>query len=190
MAKEISASRIILSALESIIKLLEDLKINYALMGGLVLSVWGRERATKDIDIIITAAEEGIENLMRFLRNLPFKIRSPLKRLGDSLLIFVTYEDRLTGFPVNVDLFIAQTEFQKESLRRAKAIEVLDRKLRVITPEDLILYKLLSPRPIDIVDAQVLLEENIKDIDRDYLKNWAKKLKIIKKLNNLLKRNA
>lgn len=184
---KIGISRFILDALKAIIELLKDLKINYALMGGIALQVWGRLRVTKDIDIVVEVEKDRLEVLIDLLRRSPFSIRNSLKPIGRSLLIFATYEDKETGFPVELDLFVAQTEFQRETLKRAYEIEVLDEKLKVITAEDLILYKLLADRPIDFVDAKVLLEENRKDIDKTYLKNWAKKLRIQRRLEKLLK---
>lgn len=190
MPKEIKTSKIIFDALKSTIELFKDLRIDYAILGGLALAVWGRERVTKDIDIVINIEEDRLKDLINLLKKSPFSIRSSLKRIGQSLLIFATYEDKITGFPIEIDLFIARTEFQKETLKRAKDIEVLGQRLKVVAVEDLILYKLLANRPIDIVDASVLLEENKKGIDKIYLKTWAKRLGIEDKLKELLKGNA
>lgn len=190
MPREIKTSDILLRALRGIIRLLKGFEINYAILGGLALAVWGRERVTKDIDIIISIEEDKLNNLLDTLKTYPFRIRSSLKRIGESLLIFATYEDENTGFPIEVDLFIAQTEYQREALKRAVEIEILEQKLRIVTSEDLILYKLLANRPIDRVDAEALIEANKDNIDKTYLTNWAKRLGVAKKLKELLKKNA
>jgi len=190
MPEEIKISKIIFDGLDAVTGVLKDLGIDYALMGGMALQVWGRIRVTKDIDIVISITDEKKEELLSILRKPPFKIRNAFKKIGDAILIFSTFEDKESGFPINIDIFIAQTPFQKETLKRALEIEVLGRRLKVIRVEDLILYKLLSARPIDRVDAEVLIKENIKDIDKRYLRFWAKDLGIYGKLYNLLKQNA
>lgn len=187
MPKQISVSRIILNVLDEVTKLLKDLSINYALLGGLALAVWGRERATKDIDIVIST-EDNLEILINLLKKPPFSVRSAFRRLGDSLLIFATCEDKETGFPINIDIFIARTDYQREALNRSLELEILGRKIKVMKAEDIILYKLLSDRPIDFVDAQVLWEENINDIDENYLKDCAKRLGIGSRLKSLFKK--
>jgi len=40
-----------------IVQILENLKIDYFVTGGLAVSVWGRPRATFDIDIVIKLIE-------------------------------------------------------------------------------------------------------------------------------------
>lgn len=184
MTQEIKASRIMLGGIESVIKLLERLNINYAVIGGMALQVWGRERVSKDIDIAVDVEEEKLNNLINLFKLPPFNLRGDLQRIGNSLILFVTYEDQGTSFPVNVDLFVSHSEFEAEALLRAEEVEIFGIKLKVITAEDLILYKLIASRPIDIIDIQSIFEEN-KDIDKAYLKKWSKKLGLEKDLSEL-----
>lgn len=189
MVREISASRIILRAIDKIIALLNELKIDYAIIGGMALQVWGRERASKDVDIVINVEGDKREELVNYLRRIPFSIRYPLKRIGKAMLIFSTYGDEETGLPIDLDLFVAETDFETTVLKRALDIDVLGQRLKVVTAEDLLLYKLMASRPIDLVDAESIVEEN-KEIDRDYLARWAKKLGVANELKKLMKKNA
>jgi hypothetical protein len=44
-----------------------------------------------------------------------------------------------------------------------------DRELRVITPEDLLLMKIISDRPRDLADAEALSRRRRDTLDRSYL---------------------
>ena len=54
----------------------------------------------------------------------------------------------------------------------SKELPSLDRPVRVLRPEDLILLKLYAGRIIDRADAAMLLRENRDEIDFDYLASW------------------
>jgi hypothetical protein len=51
-----------------------------------------------------------------------------------------------------VDLLVAKTPFKESALTRARLVPVLGTACSVITPEDLIVYKLLANRPREIED--------------------------------------
>src|SRR3972149_3221370 len=54
--------------LVKISQVLDKLKIEYAVSGGIAVSVWGRPRYTADLDIVIEiSSREKIEDLMRGL---------------------------------------------------------------------------------------------------------------------------
>jgi hypothetical protein len=44
-----------------------------------------------------------------------------------------------------------------------------DRPVRIITPEDLVLMKIISDRPRDLADAEALVRRRVDTLDRAYL---------------------
>lgn len=185
-------SNIILRALKKVVGFLEKENIDFCLFGGLAMQAYKRIRATKDIDLMVVAAPGNTLEFIGKMQEAGFifdKKRGVIKINGFELLRFI-YTDSETDFDIFVDIVTAATEFQRQILSRKAKIDFFGTKINIARLEDIILLKLLADRPIDILDAQVLLEENRRDIDTAYLKNWAKRLGLQKGLEGILKKNA
>jgi hypothetical protein len=62
-----------------------------------------------------------------------------------------------------IDILIPVVEYQREALRRAGD--------HVLTPEDVIIHKLIAGRPRDLDDIRSILETGA-ELDRQYLDHW------------------
>ena len=86
---------------------------------------------------------------------------------------------------IDVDLFLAESSFQQELLKRAKPEPIDDVMVRMVTPEDLILLKLLARRPRDLADiGDVLFIQGT--LDETYLRPWATELGVLSELEKVL----
>jgi len=190
MERELKLSKVILDVLEEVIGIVKDLHIEYAIMGGIALQAWGRERVTRDIDLIVYLGEIEREKFLDTLIKRGFKIskKESLNAKEPSLPISCYYEEKTYGLWLEIDFFIAQTVYQKKALERSLEIEVLGKKIKIVQPEDLILHKLLANRPIDRVDVESVISEQKESLDKDYLFYWARVLGVSKRLNSFLKR--
>lgn len=185
-------SGIILKALKEIIGVLEKENIDHCLFGGLAMQVYKRIRATRDIDLMVSIVSQRIPEFIHQIEKAGFnfdKKRGIIKLNNFELLRFI-YTDEDTNFEIFIDLVSSTTEFQKQILNRKTKADFLGIMVNIASLEDLILLKLLADRPIDFLDAQYLFEENKKEIGKDYLKTWAKRLGVGKKLKELLKESA
>ncbi len=176
-----SSSRTVEEALRAAVRLLERKKIPYMVMGGLALSVWGRIRVTQDVDLAIALDERQEEEFLAHLQKASFLPTLPSAIAGHRLLI-CRYLKPTRGLPIRVDFFLARGAYQRQALRRAVTLTLGGRNLRVIAPEDLILYKLLADRPIDRLDVRTVVEEQAGRLDRRYLTTWAKRLGLVGRL--------
>lgn len=164
----------------AVIGLLERERIEYAVMGGLVVRVYGIPRPTYDVDVTVSVDEGQRERLIESIANLGLEIPEVF-RTG--------WSDRVAGMPVikarlylpgggiDVDLFISETGFQRSLLSRRKRITTGRLEVWVVSPEDLILLKLLANRPRDLVDVENVLF-TMGQLDTDYLRNWANTMEI------------
>lgn len=164
---------------DSVIKLVtvcRKERVKIALMGGIAYSLYARPRATYDVDGIIYSGTLNIDKLLNSLKIAGFwyDINAPVKLIHG--LPFITLLDK--KYKIYIDLFIAQNEFQKNVLERAKYIKFYKKKINIISPEDLILIKLQTGRERDMIDTRELLSNNFQKIDIKYLKKWAKRLGI------------
>jgi hypothetical protein len=91
--------------------------------------------------------------------------------------------------PIEVDVFLAETPFQRLLLDRRVRHKTDDWEAWFVTAEDLILLKLLANRPKDRVDiADILLIQG--DLDKEYMRGWAKRLHVAEALEDALNGNV
>lgn len=149
-------------------------KIKIVVMGGMAISVYAPPRATFDIDAIGDIREESLEGFLMELKEQGFSFdeANPVKTIAG--MPFVTLYFGRSKIPL--DLFLARNEFQSSIIQRARSLRVGGMELDVISPEDLILVKLLSGRPRDIEDIRQILIENSGVLDLNYLRQWATRL--------------
>jgi predicted nucleotidyltransferase len=143
----------------SIIKKLNEENIQYAVVGGIALSFHTQPRFTKDIDILILAAD--IDKLKSILKEMGYKFEAKpwtFQNTNITLhrLIKIEGEDSLT-----VDLLSGHDKRHKEIIENA-IVEVTEYGLaRIASRKDLIWMKRLRNSKQDIADIEAL--ENDKD---------------------------
>jgi hypothetical protein len=172
--------------------LLEQHGYQYAVMGGLAVRVHSIPRPTHDVDLTVSIDRSELPKLIQSLEQLGHSIPESYRHgwvdevAGMPLIKVRTYLTESTG--VDIDIFLAETSFQKSCLARRVEVTVVDKKLWVVTPEDLILLKLLASRPRDLLDvADILFTQG--QLDEDYLRTWAAELKISDQLEQVLNDN-
>jgi len=179
--------------LVKIAAILERLKVKYLVTGGFAVSVWGRPRATFDIDIIVYIFESGIDALLR-----------DLKKIGKSIYIDeetarVAARDGRGGFNLidsgtglKVDFFSAGShEFMRAQLKRRKEKVIDGQKVSFISPEDLILNKLKwykeSNSSLQLDDVKSIFKISGEKLDKKYLEKWAERLGLSEILEKITK---
>jgi hypothetical protein len=70
---------------------------------------------------------------------------------------------------VRIDLIFGLLRFEEEAVRRAASVEIAGRAVRVCTPEDLILMKIISERGRDLDDARNIVRRRLPTLDLEYL---------------------
>jgi hypothetical protein len=148
----------------------------------------GRDRATRDLDVIVTLELEQLSILTEALREQGFSHhdRADRHRLEDVLLLRFWLPIGATGLSASLDVQIAQSEFSRHVVANAHVTEMLGHQIRLATPEDLILLKLCAFRPIDQADARELAELYQDRLNRAYLTEHAELLGISDRLAEVL----
>jgi len=169
--------------LEKINSILERLKIDYAISGGIAVSVWGKPRYTADIDIIVNLkTAESVEKLVELLRKEIKKSYLDKDRALDAFKRKSEFNLIEPEYGLKADFFVAdKSEYCQLEIKRARKRKIGSKLIKFISPEDLIISKLLwfkegqSTRQLEDI-ASVL--EFRSDIDRAYLQKWIKKLNL------------
>ncbi len=161
--------------------LLEEHQIPYALIGGLAVSVLGRERFTKDVDFTISIDEQKAKFLENHFKNDP-SYRVHLINFVSSPKIPDMF--RIFWKEVPVDLLVANCDYQMELVLRASPKTVLGRAIKVATPEDIIILKLIADRPRDREDIEVL-RKSYKTLDWPYIEKWCREWEVLDRLEKI-----
>ena len=158
-----------------IAKILDDLKIPYIITGGMAVSVWGRPRFTADIDVVVELLPKNVRQLTIEL----FKIDKDIYVSEDAIKEALKHKREFNFIDPNsqlkVDFWVIKNDFNKQEIKRAVIRKIENQKINFISPEDLILNKLLwhkeSSSTRQLEDIQSVLA--ISKVDLKYIRNWA-----------------
>ncbi len=170
------ASEAVRSVLNHVCRAIESLGHPFALIGGLALAVWSHPRTTRDIDLLVKLERTDIDDFVEHfkLQGCRPKKTPPLHVVGDHSFLQFLYTPPGEFYDVQFDLLLAESPMQQSALARSVETTVsgLDRPIRVLECNDLILFKLSAGRMIDRADAAMLLRENRESLDTEYLTTW------------------
>jgi hypothetical protein len=162
------------------VECLHSLGVPFALMGGMAVAGWKQARFTQDVDLLIASDGTNAEQMVAALKSAGFqpKRTPPVVTVGDSRFMQFLYEPPDAFMDVQIDLLLAETDFQRESLARRQPWQVTGVRgsMSIVSCEDLIIYKLLAGRLIDRADAAALLRTNRTDLDLRYVSKWVRDL--------------
>ena len=156
-------------------RLFRQVRIPYAIIGGYAASVWGVERATLDIDVLVGGRPSQFTSLIdlagqyRLQPQPEFLDLNPLLR-GSMVRCRI---DRL-----HVDFLRSRDTHDRNVLRRRRQVVFAGHRLWFPTPEDLIIMKLKVGRDRDFDDARRIISQHRRGLNRTYLRRWTGKLGI------------
>jgi hypothetical protein len=122
-------------------KLFRQFKIQYLLTGSFAVSSYGYPRATHDIDFVLEIGQNAKKQLMRAVSSLPRAYIQDKSQLRDANLTFYTLYHTETATKVDLWL-VADQEFSAKWKRR-HVTRIGKLEITLVSPEDLILTKLL-----------------------------------------------
>ncbi|MHA1860367.1 MAG: DUF6036 family nucleotidyltransferase [Candidatus Asgardarchaeia archaeon] len=167
---------------------LNELKVDYVIVGGVAAIIYGRPRTTMDIDVIIDLSEiEEIKGIVAVFKKYDLDVRE------EEILISIKERSHFSIFdektPFRVDMKGVYTKLDEIVMRNRHKITLFGIETWVECPEDLIVAKLIYGSPQDIEDVLSVII-NLKDnLNMGYLKKRAREegiydvlMRIIKKL--------
>ena len=155
--------------------------IPYMLSGSMAFNFYTTPRMTRDIDIVVELQSAGVEKLLQTFRP-DFYIDAEMIRgaLEHCLPFNIIHLASVT----KVDLIPhKQTEYQRSTFQRMMSLQFGGEQISVISPEDLIISKLLwakdSLSEVQLRDVKKLLE-TCPDLDMNYMEQWVNQLGLTK----------
>ena len=124
-------------AIKTVAKIADENGVDWALVGGLAMALYGSDRNTKDIDIIAN-------------KLLPLEVKGLLRQGGERYLIKTNKKE------VAVDWIIRNDDFKKLfQIALAEAVKIGD--VPILSPEWLVILKFIAGRFKDEEDSVFLL---------------------------------
>ncbi|MCX7785915.1 MAG: nucleotidyltransferase [candidate division WOR-3 bacterium] len=162
--------------IQAFVKVLEQFKIKYAIIGGIAASVWGKPRMTLDADVVVLLSIENIADFLKALRANGFLIsESSEPKIISRLRRFLPIKVRYTK-SISCDVRISSYSIDQNAIERAKKIKMFNTRVAIATPEDVIVYKLVRFEDIDKADIKTIVQRMGKKLDFAYIKNSVKQL--------------
>ena len=162
---------LLMDVLDRVFHMVADWGISPVVAGGLAVSYWGHPRSTRDIDLAILVANiDQFDSSLRRAGLVPAKQRH-LAQLG-----FVQVSQWRMGLrdsliDIEIDFLISASPYHELAIQRAPECRLpgTQSTMRVLTCEDLLLFKAKSGRMIDLADIEVLLELQRDQLDFEYM---------------------
>jgi len=170
-----------------IAKILESLKIPYIVTGGFAVAVLAKPRFTADIDIVVELLPKNVSQLVKRLFLIDKDVYVSEEAIRDAIEKKEEFNFIHPQTGLKVDFWVKRYSFEK--FKRAIVKKIDGQKVNFISPEDLILSKLIwykeSKSTRHLEDIKLILETSKPDLN--YIKNWAEKYSTIRILGEIIK---
>lgn len=149
--------------------LIDHLDGQGVIIGGIAASLMGKARLTVDVDAMVLVSTQDLSRLLALAQQeglLP-RIRDAEEFARKNRVLLLTHQE--TGIPVDISL--GMLPFEVEAVERSQLHRVGRLRLRLPSPEDLIIFKAVAHRPQDLLDIQAILESQPR-LDGERVRRW------------------
>lgn len=157
---------------------MNEIGVDYMIVGSFSSNAYGLARATKDADFVIQTTEDKRRALMQSL---------PPDFVVDDQITFETVTGhlrqilKLPKIPYMIELFdLSDEPFDQKRFSRRKETVFAGRKAWLPAPEDVVIQKLrwasLAKRPQDLIDASNVIRVSGEFLDWTYIEKWCAEL--------------
>lgn len=163
----------------------EGLVIDYALIGGVAVNLWGRNRDTDDIDFLVSVFDvedlSTIETSLKLINGV-----TDVAFYKGGLTDPIPYLIRFYVFDIKIEFIIAVRTYEFEAIAYQVEGNIGDLSFSLVPIEYLLILKLRANGYQDRADIEHLLAIQ-KDIDKLLLLQLAKRFRVDKNLKKFLK---
>jgi hypothetical protein len=156
---------------------LDSSGIPYMFTGSIALAVYAAPRMTRDVDVVVECSKEDAGNLVEAFASDSYIDRGAvLDAIASRGMFNIIHHE----WVVKADLIVRkEDEYHQLEFQRRRRIDLGDFEAWVVSPEDLMLSKLLwrrdSGSETQMRDVQALAR-SVSDLDWPYLALWADRL--------------
>ncbi|MEZ0391826.1 MAG: DUF6036 family nucleotidyltransferase [Pseudobdellovibrionaceae bacterium] len=168
-----------IEVLKEVVAKLNNLQINYFVVGSLASMYYSRPRFTNDIDLVVQIGAGQIRDFSKAFE-FPDYYCPPFEVIQDEVMRRGSFNLIHQDSGIKIDIVLNKTsEISKSELGRRQKVEVIPGfEVYIATPEDIILKKLefykMGTSEKHISDVREIL--SFTKVDREYVKQWAETL--------------
>lgn len=168
-----------LEVLHDVVRRLEGLGVSYMLTGSFAANIYAVPRMTRDIDLVI---ELDAAQVPRFAREFENDYYCDGSMVGEAVRERKMFNLIHNHALLKIDFIIRKdADYRKAEFDRRRPIEIEGRKVWVVSPEDLILSKLVwakdSASEMQRKDVRNLIA-GVASLEREYIKQWVDRLDV------------
>ena len=162
--------------------------VTYYLTGSMAGNYWGIPRTTHDLDFVIQLPASAVAKIVSAFTPDFYIEEAAVRAAYQPPHQFNAIDTRSA---LKVDFWLPKPEpFDREMLRRRVHVSLFGEPAWIATAEDVILHKLvwnrISPSDRQLGDAAGVMAVQAGALDKKYLKQWARELKLTSELEKLL----
>lgn len=131
-------------------------RLRWYVFGAQAASFYGRPRRTEDVDVTVRVPDGRLRSLLSALADATFLPRVPDAEAFAARTRVIPFVHRRTSMPL--DLVLAAAGLEQQLLDRAVRVDLGGVRVPILSPEDVIITKLLAGRPQDLLDVRGLLD--------------------------------
>jgi hypothetical protein len=185
-----NAKNLFLETLDWICNKLQSLHIPYMITGGSAVGFWGNIRTTMDIDMVVQIRFNQIDNFLEAIKDEAYVDIQTAKESVQSKSMFNIIPNE-TLFKIDIIPLDESNAYQMQNFKRKVKMEFEGKEIYVISPEDLIISKLIWSKIAggserQIRDCESIWNINQDNIDTGYINKWIDVLNLkdeFKKIN-------
>ncbi|MBI1876284.1 MAG: nucleotidyltransferase [Acidobacteria bacterium] len=144
-------------------RVLEEWSARWYVFGAQAVLIWGRPRLTADVDVTIRLVPEDTTRFVNVMESAGFRLRVAAGPAFVQHTRVLPFAHTPTGLPL--DLVLAGPGLEEVFLSRAVTVDLGGVSVPVISPEDLIVTKVLAGRTKDLEDVRGVLLERLDTLD-------------------------
>jgi predicted nucleotidyltransferase len=139
------------------------------IIGGIAVSLLAKPRFTADVDAVLLMELDDLPHLLEEAATQGLVPRIPdiesFARKNRVLLL------RHTASGIDVDISLGLLPFESEMVERSQWVKAASLRLRLPTPEDLIILKAVAHRPKDLLDIEAIVADH-PELDKERIRHW------------------
>lgn len=148
--------------LRALAAVMAERDLPWYLFGAQAAIIWGSPRLSADVDVTAAIHPEQLADFIHVMSSHGFALASDDAELVQRTRV-LPFVHRQTRMPL--DVVLAGPGLEDEFLARVISVVVMDTEVPVISPEDLIIAKILAGRPKDIEDVRGVIHERRTTLD-------------------------
>jgi len=176
MSEGENSQNLLFEAIDWICSKLESSKIQYMITGGVAIAFWGQIRTTMDIDILVELNQKNSEPFLKSFRGEEYlDIDTAHKAIRDKKIFNIIPNN--ISYKFDIITLDDQNDYERQKFIRRVKMKFLNRGIYVVSPEDLIISKLMWSKSTggserQLRDCQGVYKLNEEQIDKKYLEKW------------------